>query len=314
MDRRIFLKNILGLGVSALVPNISYALGKFASNPSIIRNEELYPTIVFFLDIHENDENEDSYYEKDYELLLKLLELKLNVIGIEGLTLDKKIVAGEKLLIEKLLNDTRFNLIPLENINFDVKKANEFMLVEHFLRKRKIDILIIKEKREELFEIIFKSYKQSNLSFPESVVQQKDIEALSIYFNTIKDLNLRKNIFMAIVDYLENIYLIAARIKTYFNEEPTYKKILEYEKKLIQKYSEIFSGEITLFDPTSRDKYNDFLIHQREIYASKIVYDYITQNNVKNFVLFFGEGHRDGLVHLIDSHFQGKVNWIFIKN
>lgn len=314
MDRRNFIKNIFGLGVSSIVPSISNALPQFDNIPSIIRDENLYPTIVFFLDIHEDNPSEDTYFEKDYELLINLFKLNLKVIGIEGLTQDKRIIAGEIKLIEKLVKEKLFTLVPLESSNFDIKKADEIVLSSNLSYKKNWDILIKKQNRSELLDIVFTTYKKSNFSFPSSINQSEEIDKILNYCKNIENAQLREKIFTTMAKYMSNLHVISSIIKSRFNEEPTFENISKYEKKLALKYPEIFSGEIKIFDSSSRDKYNDFLIHQREIYASKIVYDYIIKNNLKNFILFFGEGHKDTLVHLIDNHFKGKVNWIFIKN
>lgn len=314
MNRRNFLKNIFGLGVSGALSNIANALPRFDEIPKITRDENLYPTIVFFLDIHEDDPTEDTYYEKDYDLLMKIFQLNVNVIGMEGFTEDKKIIAGEMKLIEKLVKEKIFTIVPLESSDFDINKAKELMLIDDFFRKKNLDIMIKKQNRSELLDIVFTSYRKSSFTFPSNINESEEMGRILNYCGKIEDKNLKNLICEVMAQYMGNIYAIASKIKSLFNEEPTYETICKYEKELSLKYPEIYSGEIKAFDPTSRDKYNDLLIHQREIYASKVVYDYITQNNVKKFILFFGEGHRDGLVHLIDNHFKGKVNWIFIKN
>ncbi|MBI2657888.1 hypothetical protein HYX08_04300 [Candidatus Woesearchaeota archaeon] len=309
----------------------------FSSNPNT-------PTIILIQDFHRFADPKQGWEREFRQLELLRTKFGINFVGIEGWAgheIDKKrgfvFLNAEEMLIEKIMHDPNYEVIGLENEEFqvhtfEVEMSLDYMLHDCLYQEITRILKYLGASQEVVDKFFGYSYSVFDSTNPHADPgpENRNIEFLknaagwNLFLgrriannNQIKDLT---NRFIYLLRRFSANYTKLYGIKK-INKEIITKKSYELRKKvgfLFFLPCKVFydNGFISSFYKDERYKKYDEYVSKglRDKFAVNKMIGYMKSLNKKIGIIVFGAGHTDGLVNELSQQSANAVNIIILEN
>ncbi|MGM5484133.1 MAG: hypothetical protein ACQER9_04435 [Nanobdellota archaeon] len=271
-------------------------------------------TVLIYADIHSSPEKKS---DEDYPNLEKIRKATgINDIAVEGLAKKKEnqkdpgLKTGEISLLEKLLNNENYNIVPLEN-----QETQRLSLIANYLNIHGLDTEInaYKSLLAGYKMNIYEAFKNDNQKgFLKNIEGYKNIcnsisnekqtksHLINEMLSKLKDGTLKEEykVLKQSLDKIKsNTEENGLEINDYFDIASHY---FELEKKLDDKYidKDPFNNSLSLNYNKIRE---DIILDKRDKIAAK---NYRDEFKDKQGIIFFGFNHREGIAERLEKDYN----------